>query len=353
MMRLLLMSFLALYAAPPLFAAEPRLTATIDGHPQGSMCMIFSPDGKLLASGSSEKTIALYGVAAGKQVALLEGHGEQVTCLAFSPDGSTLVSGSSDKLIKVWDVATGNNTTTLEGHSAHVRALAVSPDGKTLASGSADAQIKIWDLATGKNTATYKASGIGITSLAFSPDGRTLASGGGGNTVQLWKIADGTSATLINENAEYAPRPIVVFSPDGKTMASGGLCTRNIRLWDVATGKALGSLTPKENPEFGVNSLTFSADGKALCSANQLGNFSVWDLATMQVKTQVTIRDSDACPLAISPGGKTVASESRSGHGWLIRLWDVGRIVEGTDENPSMPQPPRDPAGGGTAKGTQ
>ncbi len=70
--------------------------------------------------------------------------------MVFSPDGKTLASGSTGKSVELWDVATGMNTATLKGHTEHVFSVAFSPDGKTLASGSADESIKLWDVVPGK-----------------------------------------------------------------------------------------------------------------------------------------------------------------------------------------------------------
>ncbi|MEH2248645.1 AAA-like domain-containing protein, partial [Nostoc sp.] len=80
----------------------------------------------------------------------LEGHSERVNSVVFSPDGKTLASASADKTIKLWNLDTGKEITTLSGHSAAVNSVVFSPDGKTLASASADKTIKLWNLDTGK-----------------------------------------------------------------------------------------------------------------------------------------------------------------------------------------------------------
>ncbi len=72
------------------------------------------------------------------------GHSDSVQALAISPDGKILVSGSDDKTIKVWNLATGRLRRTLTGHTFWVRSVAISPDGETLASGSFDKNQSRW-----------------------------------------------------------------------------------------------------------------------------------------------------------------------------------------------------------------
>jgi WD40 repeat protein len=117
--------------------------------------LAISPDGKTMAVGHGMLSrpgrphVVLWDLATGKPRATLKGHGERVNSVAFTPDGRTLASGSSDQTIKLWDVATGNELTTLRGHTGGVNAVVFLADGKHLASGSSDTTIKVWDVAAG------------------------------------------------------------------------------------------------------------------------------------------------------------------------------------------------------------
>ena len=170
------------------------------------LALAFSPDGGNLAAATIDKetqpsldlrvirsgngsTITIWDVARGREPAVkhrVKAIIEIVWALAFSPDGQILAAGTSSKEVRLWDLPAGAERPPLRGHRRTVHGVAFSPDGKTLASGSLDKTVKLWDLSRGEELATFRGHTNAVKCLAFSPDGRTIASGSWDNTARLW-----------------------------------------------------------------------------------------------------------------------------------------------------------------------
>ena len=152
-----------------------------------------SPDGKLVASASVDKTVRLWDSATGAARRTLKGHSDRVWGVAFSPDGTLVASASADQTVRLWDSATGAARRTLKGHSYSVLGVGFSPDGTLVASASEDNTVRLWDSATGAARRTLEGHSDGVRGVAFSPDGTLVASASADKTVRLWSAATGTA----------------------------------------------------------------------------------------------------------------------------------------------------------------
>jgi WD40 repeat protein len=180
-----------------------------------SVCTVaFSPDSKVLASGSADTTIRLSGTTTGAH-GRIEGHTKEVNAIAFSPDGKTVASGSADQTVRLWKVATGRETHKLQGHYGSIFAIAFSRDGAVLASGSGDNTVILWDVATGEQRQMFEGHTGEISAITFSPDGKMVASGSDDKTVRLW---DAATAEELQVHRTLKPVSRIAFSDDGTSL---------------------------------------------------------------------------------------------------------------------------------------
>ncbi|KAJ6025071.1 hypothetical protein N7540_005868 [Penicillium herquei] len=287
---------------------------TLEGHSGWIRSMAFSPNGALLASGSSDQTIRLWDMATGTLQQTLEGHSGSVRSVAFSPNGALLASSSTDWTVRLWDIVTGTLQRTFKGHLGSIESMAFSPKGILLASGSSDKSIQLWDTATGILQQTLKGHSGWIRSIAFSPNGALLASGSSDQTIRLWDMATGTLQQTLKEHSGSVRS--VAFSPNGALLASGSNDT-TVRLWDTATCTLQQTL---EGHSGWIRSMAFSPNGALLASGSIDKSIRLWDTATYTLQQTLDGHSDSIESLAFSPNGVLLASGSIDKS---VRLWDT------------------------------
>ena len=292
---------------------EIKPLQTFSGHSNGVSSVVFSPDGKTLASGSKDTTIKLWSVDKGECFRTLSGHSIYIWSVAFSPDGKTLTSGSSDCTIKFWSVDSGECLRTLDV-LRYASSIVFSPDGKTLASGCGDTTIKLWSADKGECLRTLSGHFTDVLSVAYSPDGKTLASGSADKTIKLWSVDSGECLRTFSGHSGSVNS--VAFSPDGKTLASGST-DKTIILWSVESGTCIRKLS---GHSLAVLSVAFSPDGHKLASGSLDHKIKLWTVDSGECLHTLSGHSDFVDSVAFSPDGSKLASGS-----WdkTINLWSV------------------------------
>src|SRR6266702_4598036 len=208
------------------------LRHALRGHKDTITQMAWSPDGRILASGSNEKdkTIRLWDGQTGQALRTLTGHSDMVQGVAWSPNGDILASGGvrEDRSIRLWNTQTGQVLRTLTGHSGSVFSMTWSLDGSTLASGSQDKTIQFWNTQTGQPLRTLTGHSKSVNSVAWSPDGRMLTSASGDQTIRLWDTQTGQQISILEGHTNQITS--VSFSYDGRLLASKSF-DNTVRIW--------------------------------------------------------------------------------------------------------------------------
>jgi WD40 repeat protein/Flp pilus assembly protein TadD len=297
---------------------ETRTPEGIKQVPRQVRCVVFSPDGKTLATGNGGQTsqpvpgeVKLWDVVKGQELLTLRGHRGGINSVAFSPDGRYLASGSGDNIVLIWDVKTGQPVRQMAGHTSYVLSVAFSPDGSRLASASTDKTVKIWG-PRDQELRTLRGHTAAVAAVAWSPDGQRLASAGLDGDVRVWDVR--INPEVRKPDLAYPPgRAAAVFSPDSQRLAVAlgggypggpGFYPPILVVFDPTTARELVRL-----PAPGGDSVAFSPDGRRLTAAGRT-SVRCWDVESSKEVLATPAAAGGVTRLALSADGRRFAQSA-------------------------------------------
>jgi eukaryotic-like serine/threonine-protein kinase len=295
-------------------------------HSSEVCAVAFCPtDGRILLTGSADKTSLLWERTTGQRVGPAQVHPYEVHAVAFAPNGLTIVTGGGDTRwfagkaagASLLDTLTGRSLTGPLRHWDAVDAIAVRPDGRRVVTGCRDGHARLWEIGEIR-PAAVRYHPFPLAAVAFDPNGRVLISGGGstgkaGGQSRAWEPGSGRPTAAPLEHPARVES--LAAAPDGRVYATG--CVDGVaRAWEVRSQRPAGPPLDHSRP---VESLAFTPDGRALLTAAP-PEAKLWDVRSGQLLWAGLPAGQPVNVAILSPDGRLVLTGGADG---VPRIWDT------------------------------
>lgn len=291
--------------------------AVMQGHTARVLSVDFSPDGRMIASGSVDNSLRLWRNGEFTLLRTMQGHPFPILDLDFSPDGSLLATGSTDGIVRVWRVSNGQLMKNLLGHAGKITSLDFSNDGKFLLSSAQDFTVRIWRAADYRMVQTIDEGMSLVQQAVFSPDSSRLAWAEDDGTVRV-RTLDGAWLDIFHPGVVKAR--CVTFSPQEEKLAAG-FENGTILIWQLSGGQLVQTIEAHGSQ---ISQLEFSPDGHWLAAGSFDGLISLWENnesnAQFLIKLIYEGHQGAVNGIAFSPDGTLLSSAGDDG---TVRIWSV------------------------------
>jgi WD40 repeat protein/serine/threonine protein kinase/DNA-binding SARP family transcriptional activator len=328
-----------------------RVQQTLPDHGANVASIAYSPDQKLVATGSNDGIARIWDTATGEKLLTFNlaglfprtGGGNGTSFFMDENRLVTLSVAQEDELIvEFWDIAASLaadsgqllRSVIVPFATDNIGSSAISPDWTRLALGSKDGKVEVWDLETNQQMVSLSNLGDNFVTVDFSPDSNQLLTLRFDNgTGTLWALTEnGAEAVVTGIDPGGSAVAHAAFSPDGKRLLTSGPSPVEVVLWDLEASLATGTgqrLATFEGGEAGfVVSLAFSPDSQTVATTTQNGIVLVWNISGEQPEELYRLNGHAKFLLDIvfSPDGAQLATASGDG---TARLWSVDPLGQG------------------------
>jgi WD40 repeat protein len=297
--------------------------------------LTFGADARTLVTLSGDRTIQVWDTTTGRKPRTLNLDTPTLHTAALSPDGKVLATSSPERTdaktkeskggLQLWELPSGKLLRTLKAPAQVADEIVFSNDSPLLATfhrayQKHPAETRVWEVTSGKERAVLRG---GSGNLAFLADGKTLAAGG--DPWKAWDLSDETtpelSPTGVLQDLRGAP---VFFVPDGKHVAQG-LGDRHMQIWDLQAGTRLGKFGFEKDEMVNV----FVGHGAVVAALKhpkqEHGGLWLWEPVSGRYVASIAVEPPELYErVALSPDRKLLATA----RGRFIQLWDTSRVLE-------------------------